>query len=111
VASFSFEALCEAPLGTLDYLHIAHAFHTVIIDGIPRLVPERRAAARRFVNLIDALYDNRVGLIVSADAEPHELHPEGKEAELFERTASRLVEMRSEAYIAERATRHEVGAP
>ena len=110
VARFSFAELCDAPLGTLDYLHIAHAFHTVIIDGIPLLVPERRAAARRLINLIDTLYDSRIGLIVSAAAEPHELHPEGKEAQLFERTASRLVEMRSAAYLAERAVRHEISA-
>ncbi|HRD75286.1 MAG TPA: cell division protein ZapE [Hyphomicrobiaceae bacterium] len=107
VARFTFDELCDTPLGSLDYLHIAHAFHTVIIDSVPLLVPERRAAARRFINLIDTLYDNCVGLIVSAAAEPHELHTEGKEAQLFERTASRLVEMRSEAYLGERARRHD----
>jgi len=101
VARFTFADLCEAPLGALDYLHIAHAFHTIIIEGIPVLGPDRRNAARRLVHLIDALYDNRNCLICSAEAEPDRLYPVGDGAELFERTASRLVEMRSEAYLAE----------
>ena len=107
VARFTFDELCDRPLGPLDYLHIAHRYHTVIIDDIPRLVPERRAAARRFINLIDTLYDSRVGLIASAEAEPDELHPKGDESFLFERTASRLIEMRSEDYLASRMARIE----
>ena len=102
VARFSFADLCEAPLGTHDYQHLAHAFHTLMIDGIPVLGPERRNAARRFVLLIDALYDNGVGLIASADAEPQALCPGGDSADGFARTASRLTEMRSETYLAER---------
>ena len=105
VAHFSFADLCEKPLGTLDFLHIAHAFHTIIIEGIPRLAPERRNAARRFINLIDTLYDARVGLIASAEAEPHELYAAGDAAALFERTASRLIEMRSAEYLAGRMAR------
>ena len=107
VARFTFDELCDRPLGPLDYLHIAHRYHTLILEGVPQLVPARRAAARRFINLIDTLYDARVGLIVSAEAEPDELHPKGDEAFLFERTASRLIEMRSEAYLASRMARIE----
>lgn len=109
VARFTFDELCDRPLGPLDYLHLAHRFHTLILDGIPRLVPERRAAARRFINLIDTLYDARVGLIASADAEPDDLHPKGDESFLFERTASRLTEMRSAAYLESRIERSAVG--
>ena len=100
VARFSFSELCEQPLGSLDYLHIAHAFHTVILDGVPLMGPERRDQARRFINLIDTLYDNRICLIASAAAEPDSLYRPGPGADLFERTASRLMEMRSEAYLA-----------
>lgn len=100
VARFNFNDLCDAPLGANDYLHIAHAFHTVLIDDIPLLTSDRRDVARRFVNLVDALYDNRICLIASAAAEPAALYPKGEGADLFERTASRLTEMRSEAYLA-----------
>jgi len=102
IARFSFADLCERPLGALDYLHIAHAYHTVIIDAIPVLGPANRNEARRFITLIDALYDNDVCLIASAEAEPAALYKEGPGAEAFERTASRLIEMRSEAYLADR---------
>ncbi len=105
VARFSFEELCDRPLGSLDYLHLAHRFHTLVLDEIPRLLPERRAATRRFVNLIDTLYDNRVGLIASAAAEPDRLYPEGDQSVLFERTASRLIEMRTPAYLQSRLQR------
>jgi len=105
VARFGFGDLCEKPLGSLDYLHVAHAFHTVIIEDIPILTPNRRDVARRFINLIDTLYDNRVSLIASAAAEPDDLYRSGDGAELFQRTASRLIEMRSEAYQEERASR------
>jgi cell division protein ZapE len=102
VARFTFSDLCEKPLGSLDYLHIAHAFHTIVVEGIPVLTPARRNEARRLIHLIDTLYDNRNCLIVSAEAEPDLLYPEGEGAHLFERTASRLMEMRSEAYLARR---------
>ena len=105
IARFSFSDLCEKPLGTIDYLHIARAYHTVFIDHIPVLSPQRRNEARRFINLIDTLYDDRVGLVVSADAEPDELFVKGDGAELFERTASRLTEMRSATYLADRHSR------
>jgi cell division protein ZapE len=109
VARFTFDELCERPLGPLDYLAIAHDFHTVMIDDIPALKPAQREAARRFVNLIDTLYDARVSLIVSAAAEPDQLYPAGDVQFLFERTASRLIEMRSEGYLAARKDR--LGTP
>ena len=99
VARFTFADLCEKPLGATDYLHIAHAFHTVVLECVPMLTPERRNEARRLVHLIDTLYDNGNCLFVSAEAEPDQLYPEGDGALLFERTASRLMEMRSEAYL------------
>ena len=107
VARFTFDELCDRPLGALDYLAIAHNFHTLVLDGVPKLRPERRAAARRFIALIDTLYDARVGLIASAEAEPDDLHPAGDESFLFERTASRLIEMRSSEYLAGRMARIE----
>jgi cell division protein ZapE len=96
-ARFTFRALCEKPLGTADYLKIAECFHTVLIDAIPLLGPQNRDAARRFTLLIDTLYDCRVRLICSAAAEPDGLYPGGEEA--FARTVSRLLEMRSDAYM------------
>jgi cell division protein ZapE len=105
VARFEFTDLCAKPLGALDYLAIARSFHTVMISGIPRLSPQRKDEARRFVNLIDTLYDGGVCLIAAADAEPHQLYPEGDVAFLFERTASRLIEMRSAEYMQSRKHR------
>ena len=99
VARFGFDDLCARPLGSLDYIAVAQAFHTVIIEHIPRLTPARRNEARRFINLVDTLYDERVGLIASAEAEPDQLYVSGDGAELFGRTASRLYEMRSETYL------------
>jgi cell division protein ZapE len=109
VARFTFAELCEEPLGTVDFLALAHAFHTVMIDAIPVLDPARRDIAHRFVNLIDTLYDNRAGLIASAAAERAGLYPGGDVLFLFERTVSRLIEMRSEPYVAARSER--LGAP
>ena len=102
VARFSFRELCEAPLAAPDYLTIAHAFHTLVLDCIPMLDYDARNAAKRFIILIDTLYDNGVKLIASAAAEPDALYhaTEGYEAQEFKRTASRLIEMRSVAYLA-----------
>jgi len=110
VARFSFADLCEAPLGTVDYLRIAHTFHTVMIDDIPVMGREYRNVVRRFINLIDTLYDNKVCLIASAAAEPDDLCLDDAGAKAFQRTASRLTEMRSEAYLADRAHREVVAA-
>jgi len=102
VARFSFRQLCEQPLGASDYLRIAHEFHTVILDGIPVMDFPQRNEAKRFIALIDTLYDNGVKLVASAAAEPQSLYlaTDGYEANEFKRTASRLIEMRSEAYLA-----------
>jgi cell division protein ZapE len=102
VARFSFRELCEARLAAPDYLTIAHAFHTLVLDCIPVMDYDARNAAKRFIILIDALYDNGVKLIASAAAEPDALYraADGYEAREFKRTASRLIEMRSEAYLA-----------
>ncbi|MFZ5748984.1 MAG: cell division protein ZapE [Pseudomonadota bacterium] len=100
VAVFSFKRLCGEPRGAADYLAIAHRFHTVILVGIPRLGPENRNEAARFVTLIDALYNCHVKLLAAADAEPDALYPAGDGAFEFQRTASRLHEMGSDSYLA-----------
>lgn len=100
VARFTFEELCARPLGPADYLAIAKHFHTVILSGIPLLPPELRNESKRFVTLIDALYEAKVKLICSAAALPHELSPEGDTAFAFQRTVSRLMEMQADDYIA-----------
>jgi cell division protein ZapE len=100
VARFDFAGLCERPLGAGDYLTIAQEFHSVILSGVPRLDPRRRDSARRFMLLIDALYEHKVKLIVAAEAAPERLYPEGDGAFEFERTVSRLQEMRSKDYLA-----------
>lgn len=99
VARFSFAELCERPLGAEDYLAVATHFHSVVLSGVPELSPERRNEARRFMTLIDALYEHRVNLVVSAEAPPEALYPEGDGAFEFQRTASRLSEMQSVAYL------------
>jgi cell division protein ZapE len=101
VAVASFKRLCGEPRGAADYLALAHAYHTLIIVGIPVMGPEMRNEAARFVTLIDALYENRVKLFAGADAAPDTLYPSGDGSFEFERTASRLNEMQSDAYMAE----------
>ena len=102
VARFSFGQLCEQPLGANDYLRLAHEFHTLIIDRIPVMDFPQRNAAKRFIILIDTLYDHGVKLIASAAAEPDGLYlaTDGYEAHEFRRTVSRLIEMRSVDYLA-----------
>jgi cell division protein ZapE len=99
VARFDFAGLCETALGAGDYLALATHYHALVLDGVPRLSPENYDAARRFIVLIDALYDHRVKLVASAEAQPDQLYERGEGARAFERTASRLEEMRSEAYL------------
>ena len=99
VARFPFADLCEKPLGAPDYLAIAKAYHTIILANVPLLPPAKRNEAKRMVTLIDALYEAKVNIVVSAAAEPDELCTEGDTATAFERTASRLIEMQSEDYI------------
>jgi cell division protein ZapE len=102
VARFSFRELCEEPLAAADYLRIAREYHTILLDRIPVMDFDRRNAAKRFIILIDTLYEGNVKLIASAAAEADALYraEQGFEAAEFKRTASRLVEMRSQAYLA-----------
>jgi cell division protein ZapE len=100
VARFAFADLCEKPLGPGDYLAIAGLYHTLVLSGVPTLSAEKRNEARRFMTLIDALYEHRVKLVVSAAAPPERLYPSGDGAVEFQRTVSRLQEMRSADYIA-----------
>jgi cell division protein ZapE len=98
----SFASLCSVALGPNDYLALADAFHTVFLEDVPQLTPQRREEARRFVLLIDALYEAKTRLIVLAEADPDRLYPAGDGAFEFERTASRLQEMRSADWLADR---------
>ena len=102
VARFSFADLCEKPLAASDYLRLAHDYHTIMIDRIPVMDYPERNAAKRFIALIDTLYDNAVKLMASAEADPLSLYlaTEGDEANEFKRTSSRLIEMSSQSYLA-----------
>ncbi|CAK0763597.1 cell division protein ZapE [Azospirillaceae bacterium] len=100
VAWLYFYDLCCKPLGAADYLGIATHFHTVIIDQVPMMGMEQRNEARRFTNLIDALYEHKVNVVISADAPPERLYTQGTHAFEFERTVSRLMEMQSKEYLA-----------
>lgn len=100
VARMSFDALCIEARGAADYLALAAHFHTLVLDNVPLLEPQKKNEAVRFVTLIDALYEAKVKLIASADGEPQKLYPSGDEAFEFERTVSRLMEMQSRDYLA-----------
>jgi cell division protein ZapE len=99
VARLPFAELCGKPRGASDYLALARQFHTVMIDGIPKMTPDQRDVAKRFVVLIDSLYEHRVNLWASADAPPEGLYPAGDTAFEFQRTVSRLSEMQAADYI------------
>ncbi len=101
VAVFSFKRLFGEPRGAADYLTIARRYHTVILVGVPKMGPETRNEAARFVTFIDALYEHRVKLLAAADADPSGLYPTGDGSFEFQRTVSRLEEMRSAEYLAE----------
>jgi cell division protein ZapE len=102
VARFSFADLCEQPLAASDYLRLARDYHTLMIDHIPLMDYDDRDAAKRFIALIDALYDKGVKLMASSDSDPLSLYraSDGFEANEFKRTSSRLIEMNSDSYLA-----------
>jgi cell division protein ZapE len=95
VGRFTFKELCENPLGAADYLAIAQRCDTIILTDILKLTPEKRNEAKRFVTLIDALYEHKVDLLCTAAAAPEALYTEGDGAFEFKRTVSRLAEMQS----------------
>jgi len=101
-ARASFDRLCKQPLGAADYLRLSQAFQTLILENVPQMGPESRNEAKRFVTLIDALYETRTKLVMSAAVEPHLLYVNGTGAFEFERTVSRLIEMRGRDYLGER---------
>jgi cell division protein ZapE len=102
VARFAFTDICQEPLAASDYLRLARDYHTIMIDRVPVMDYADRNAAKRFITLIDTLYDNGVKLMASAEADPLSLYvaTEGNEANEFRRTSSRLIEMSSESYLA-----------
>jgi cell division protein ZapE len=99
-ARVTFDELCARPLGAADYLELAERFHTVLLENVPRLTPAMREEAARFRTLVDALYEAKTKVVITADAAPQDLYPAGDQSFEFERTASRLMEMRSQAYLA-----------
>ena len=96
---FDFQALCGGPRSYADYVDLAKRFHTVMLSGVPKMSPKHADAARRFTWLVDVFYDDKVKLVVSAEAEPEQLFPAGDNAPEFERTVSRLHEMQSAQYL------------
>ncbi len=100
VARFTFDDLCVAALGPNDYLALAEAFHAIVLKGVPVIRPDQRNEAKRFVTLIDALYERGVKLVCSAAVPPSALYPAGDGVREFERATSRLIEMQSTDYLA-----------
>ncbi len=96
---FDFEALCGGPRSYADYVDLARRFHTVMLSGIPRMSAKNADAARRLTWLVDVFYDDKVNLVVAAEAEPEQLFGEGEHSAEFQRTVSRLHEMQSVDYL------------
>ncbi len=111
VAWFDFAALCGGPRSQLDYLDLAHRFHTLFLSGVPQMGPERADEARRLTWLVDVCYDHRVKLVVAAAVPAEELYVAGPQAGEFARSVSRLVEMRSHDYLASAHRRYETHRP
>lgn len=101
VVWFDFDEICGGPRSQNDYIELASCFHTVLVSGIPVFGAEAGDQARRFINLVDVLYDHQVTLIASAEAAPDQLYRGGRLTAEFERTASRLVEMQSRHYLSQ----------
>ena len=99
VARFDFDRLCGQPLGAGDYLALATRFAALVLDHVPRLGPDNFDVARRFIVLVDNLYEQKVKLVASAADQPDRIYMRGEGATAFERTASRLEEMQSQAYL------------
>lgn len=99
VAYFDFEELCQRALGAEDYIRVGDRFHTIVLNGIPRMDADMRNEAKRFMNLIDVLYEKKVNLVAAADVAPEELYATGVHAFEFQRTISRLSEMQTPEYI------------
>jgi len=105
LAWFDFQALCVGPRSYADYVDLGRRFHTVMLSGVPRMSPKNADAARRFTWLVDVFYDDKVKMVVSAEAEPEQLFPAGENVAEFERTVSRLHEMQSAQYLQTERTR------
>ncbi|HMX17102.1 MAG TPA: AFG1/ZapE family ATPase, partial [Rhodocyclaceae bacterium] len=108
---FDFATLCGGPRSQNDYLELAHQNHTVFLSRVPRMGRDKASEARRLTWLVDVFYDHRVKLVVTADAPAEQLYAEGPQAAEFERTVSRLIEMRSHDYLASAHRRFETHAP
>jgi cell division protein ZapE len=100
VVWFDFLAICDGPRAQTDYLEIASEYHTVFVSGIPKLAAKDSAIARRFTWLVDVFYDHRVKFVASSAVPPEEIYTEGLQSSEFFRTASRLTEMQTSAYLA-----------
>jgi cell division protein ZapE len=111
VVWFEFAELCGGPRSQNDYLDLAHRFHTIFVSGVPRLTAEMANEARRFTWLVDVCYDHRVKLLIAAAVPAEELYVAGPQAGEFQRTVSRLIEMRSHDYLASAHRRYETHAP